>query len=148
MRWNLSAVMIGACLVASAPAFAESGQRLNEVDSFDVAEKPDGTYIRVHGNAVPTFSVFKLSEPLRLFVDISNSEVKGELAPRSVDNGVLSKVALLEFEDASRSVARLIVGFDRAAHYDVRADGNDVVIFVDGAARRKAPRAATRRCAL
>lgn len=136
-------VLLGLC---SAPAFAQQTRGANNqtaantVGSLDVREAEDGTYIRIRGSAEPTFSVFKLTNPLRLFVDLSNSQVSGDAETKRVGNGVISKVALIGFEENSRSVARLIIGFDKAAHYDVKADGHDVVVFVDGADRRKAPK--------
>src|SRR5690606_1865057 len=80
----------------------------------------------------------KLNDPLRLFVDISNSKLHGETLSREVGNEVISKVALIEYEDSFQTITRLIIGFDQAAHYDVRAEGNRVVIFVDDAQRTRA----------
>ncbi|MFU8803103.1 MAG: AMIN domain-containing protein, partial [Bradymonadaceae bacterium] len=141
MRWKLSMTMLCVLLGLSLPAWAQSGDapgatQLNTVDTLDVVEREDGTYIRLTGSQVPTFSVFKLNDPLRLFVDISNSDIAKQTLTEDVHNGVISRVALIEFEDSFQSVARLIIGFDQAAHYDVRTEGNDVVVFVDGANRR------------
>lgn len=141
MRWKLSMTMLCVLLGLSLPAWAQSGDspgatQLNKVDALEVVEGEDGTYIRLSGSEVATFSVFKLNDPLRLFVDISNSEIAKHTLTEDVQNGVISRVALIEFEDSYQRVARLIIGFDRAAHYDVRTEGNDVVVFVDGAQRR------------
>jgi type IV pilus assembly protein PilQ len=129
--------LLGAAMPATAQSTGGPGQQAqaNQVGTIDVREAEKGTHIRIRGTSEPTFSVFKLTNPLRLFVDISNSTVEGDSATRSVGNGVISKVALIGFEENSQSVARLIIGFDEPAHYDVKADGNDVVVFVDGSKR-------------
>ena len=140
MRWKLVIMAFCVSLGLGGTAFAQNSgaqtSRINDVETFQVQEKNDGTYIRIEGSKVPTFSVFKLNQPLRLFIDISNSELKGETKTERVNNGVISQVALIEFKDDVRSVTRVIIGFDEAAHYDVRTEGDDVVVFVDGAKRR------------
>ncbi|MBA2662815.1 MAG: type IV pilus secretin PilQ [Bradymonadaceae bacterium] len=143
MRWKLSILLLCVMVGLSTPAFAQADRsagatQLNTVATLKIDERDDGTYIALEGSEVPTFSVFKLNDPLRLFVDISNSKIKGDSLTRDVGNGVISKVALIEFEDSFQTVTRLIIGFDRGAHYDVRTEGNKVVVFVDGAQRNGA----------
>ncbi|MGM0555108.1 MAG: type IV pilus secretin PilQ [Myxococcota bacterium] len=141
MRRTISVLILCGLLGATMPAAAQStggaGQQAtaNQVGTIDVREGKKGTHIRIRGTSEPTFSVFKLTNPLRLFVDISNSTVEGDSQTQRVGNGVISKVALIGFEENSQSVARLIIGFDEPAHYDVKADGDDVVVFVDGEKR-------------
>jgi type IV pilus assembly protein PilQ len=104
----------------------------NEVATLDVQEAEKGTYLRLKSSQTPSFSVFKLRDPLRLVVDVSNSVLKSSETSRQVNNGVVSRVALLESIEDGRSRVRLIVGFETAAHYDVRTEGDEVVIFVEG----------------
>ena len=140
MRWKLATIALCLALGASSTALAGGGEPAaavaNQVGSFEVAEGDSGTTIRIHGTSVPTFSVFKLSDPPRLFIDISNSELGGDSEMRAVDNGVISQVAMIGVADGGQNVTRVIVGFERAAHYDVRTEGHDVVVFIDGEGRR------------
>ncbi|RVU42914.1 type IV pilus secretin PilQ [Lujinxingia sediminis] len=142
MRWKIPVVMLcatlgmGAPAMAQTPAATEQSSALNQVSAFTVEEGADGTYIRIAGTEVATFSVFKLDDPPRLFVDLSNSRLAGEASSERVDNGVISRVGLIEFEDSFQTVARLVIGFEESAHYDVRTEGSDVLVFVDGAGRR------------
>ncbi|MEC9400637.1 MAG: hypothetical protein VX475_23620, partial [Myxococcota bacterium] len=59
---------VGAVLAMSTPALAgppepAAAERANQIGSFDVSEGDKGTLIRIKGTSVPTFSVFKLSDP-------------------------------------------------------------------------------------
>jgi type IV pilus assembly protein PilQ len=138
LRWNIAGIALCTMLGMSAPVMAatpDSGAAVNTVNKLDVEEAAKGTTIRIRGSSVPTFSVFKLADPPRLFVDISNSQLSDDGAPKHINNGVISQVAMLSVRDATQSVTRVIVGFERAAHYDVRTEGNDVVVFIDGASR-------------
>jgi type IV pilus assembly protein PilQ len=134
MRPKVLALLI--VLAFSSPAWAggEKTGELNVVSQVTIEAGDDGTWIIIEGSTTPTYSVFKLSNPLRLFVDISNSRLGTDVrrAPVVVDNGVISSVALMEFSDEVQQVARLIIGFDRPATYDVKGDGNRVVVFVAG----------------
>ncbi len=140
MRWKLPVLMVCTALLWSGTAWAdspESSQELNAVEALSIDEGDDGTYIRLQGTEVATFSVFKLDEPPRLFVDISNSELaQGELS-EDVYNGVVSQVGVVEYEDGFQSSARLMVGFEESAHYDVTTEGDDVVVFIDGEQRQQ-----------
>ncbi|MEZ4461888.1 MAG: AMIN domain-containing protein [bacterium] len=141
MRWKLAILSLCLGLSAATPSFAQrSGStvesRVNAVGAFKIEEQKDGTLVRIGGTSVPTFSVFKLNDPPRLFIDISNSELQDDVQTVKVNNGVISQVAMLEFKDNIQSVTRVIIGFDSPAHYDVRTEGRDVVVFVDGANRR------------
>ncbi len=135
------------CLGATTVAVAEPpGSRsagaarhdVNQITAVAVDERDDGTWITVQGNQEPTYSAFTLNSPLRLFVDISNSKLTSGVrrAPVSVKNGHIDQVAVLDFADDVQQVTRVIVSFDNKAAYDVKTDGNNVIIFVEAAARR------------
>lgn len=143
MKWKLPALLLCASLVGTAPVVAQAQEtrqeaELNAVEGLVVQEREDGTYIRIRGSEVATFSVFKLDDPPRLFVDLSNSRVAAEGLAEEIYNGVITRVGLVEFEDGFQTVARLVIGFNESAHYDVRTEGSDVVVFVDGEGRREA----------
>ncbi len=147
MRWTM-ALLVALCMSLTAGAtFAQAndqGRSINEIETFKVNEEADGTVIRIAGDKVPTFSVFKLNEPPRLFIDVSNSELAGDTKTERINNGVISQVALIEFKDNIQSVTRVIIGFDNPAHYDVKTEGNDVVVFVDGSGRTQGSNAVAR----
>lgn len=150
MRRTLSAFCLctlagfGGAVLTPTIASAESPRAASAKASgpLKVREAKDGTYIRLTGSGKPTFSVFKLTNPLRLFVDVSGWQPAADDASattHTVANGVISKVALVGVNESAQPITRLIIGFDEAAHYDVKADGDDIVVFVDGARRAQAP---------
>lgn len=148
MRRTLSVLSL--CILAGigAPAFAKPAAAdaqqtsAQSAESIAVEEAENGTYIRLKGAGEPSFSVFKLTNPLRLFVDVSGwdeGSAAQQNASESVNNGVISKIALVKLEESERPVTRLIIGFEQSAHYDVKADGHDLIVFIDGAKRDQAP---------
>jgi type IV pilus assembly protein PilQ len=93
------------------------------------------------GTRAPTFTVFRLSGPDRLVVDLSSADattIKGH----HDGQGPVSGIVASQFTDERASVGRVLVALSQAAQYDVRAEGNSVVISVDGAQSAAAPQAA------
>ena len=142
MRRKIFLLTLALCLSASTAVMAESpdkssvtkqGQQ-NQIQAVSIDQQADGAYITIAGSQEPTYSVFKLHNPLRLFVDISNSQLTGEVqrAPMSVNNGVINQLAVLDFSDELQQITRVIVGFEQSAVYDVPTEGDKVVIFVEG----------------
>ncbi len=132
-------------LVATAFAFVVVGTRvdaaeLNSLRDLKVVQTGSGAQVVVTGTRAPTFTVFRLSGPERLVVDLSSADattIKGH----HDGEGPISGVVASQFSDERASVGRVLVALDKASQYDVRADGNKVLISVDGAAL-SAPKAA------
>ncbi len=108
-----------------------SAQGLNSLKDIEVKPAGAGAQVVVTGTRAPTFTVFRLGSPDRLVVDLSGADatvVKGHHEGQGPVRGVVAS----QFSDERSSVGRLVVSLDGAQGYDVRADGNRVVISVEG----------------
>ena len=85
-------------------------QAQNRLTGVEVRETDSATEIVVSGSRPPTFTVFKLSDPTRLFVDVSNADASAITEPIEVDNGVIAQITALQFSDDVARVGRIIVG--------------------------------------
>lgn len=143
MRRKFYLLTLLLCLAATPVVLAEPGAPDHNTDDLNVINRvavdhgDTGTTITIAGSMQPTYSVFKLQAPMRLFVDISNSSLEQSVkrGPTPVDDGVITQVAVLDFSDEVQEVTRVIVGFERLTKYDVRTEGDKVVIFVEGSGR-------------
>ena len=82
-----------ACLVLLTAFTAYSQeQETNHLSTLTVQETANATTLVVEGSAPPTFTVFKLTNPTRLFVDISNADISKIEGPIEVENGVISQI--------------------------------------------------------
>ena len=109
----------------------------NRLTRLAVRESETATEIVISGSVAPTFAVFKLSDPIRLFVDISNADTQALESPVDLDNGVVGEVSALQFQDSQARVGRIIIGLQLDALYTVRAQGNDLVVTIDATQRRR-----------
>ncbi|MFZ5468525.1 MAG: type IV pilus secretin PilQ [Myxococcota bacterium] len=110
---------------------------LNTLTDLKVVSTATGAQVVVAGNKAPTFTVFRLNEPDRLVVDLSSADasaVKGHHEGK----GPIAGVVASQFSDQHATVGRLMLALDKASHYDVKADGNRVVVSVDGAGAKAA----------
>ncbi len=120
MKTWLLAVM----LVAST-ALAEK----SELSGFSMQNTPTGVKMLVNSSAPPVFTVFRLNGPDRLVIDLSNALV-GKVKGHHDGQGPVTGVVASQFSDVKSNVARILVGLEGAASYDVRAEGNNLVVFV------------------
>ncbi|MGE6760693.1 type IV pilus secretin PilQ [Corallococcus interemptor] len=126
-----------AVVLASAKVY---GADLNTLRDLQVSRTGAGAQVVVTGTRPPTFTVFRLSGPERLVVDLSSADATG-IKGHHDGTGPVSGVVAAQFSDSRASVGRVLVALDQASQYDVRAEGNRVVISVDGSP--VAPAAAT-----
>lgn len=115
-----------------------SAAELNTLSDIQVKSTGTGAQVVVTGTRAPTFTVFRLSAPDRLVVDLSGADASGVKGHHDGQGPVVGVVAS-QFSDERASVGRVIVSLSEASGYDVRADGSRVVISVDGGAGVKKP---------
>lgn len=126
-------LLFAVCLLAGAPAWAQ--QPLNRLTSVQVEEGDETSRIIVKGEQAPTFTVFKLTDPARLFVDISNADLSAIQSPIAVNNGVIGEITTQQYADDVASVSRLIVSLQADVPYQVKAQGNDLIVTIDASKR-------------
>ncbi len=124
---------LGLATLAAAPAYA--GSAPNRVQRITVTEGATKTTVDVVATRRPTFTVFKLGNPTRLFVDIVDADLS-QVAPKMmVRNGVIDTITTSADVTGGRSVGRVVIRFDRDASYDVKTVGHTLRVEIDGAAR-------------
>ena len=136
------AVVAGALLVASGSARAENAANL--VSGVQVEPGGEATRVVVETGQPPRFTLFKLTAPMRVVIDIQDADVTGVDGPIA-GAGLVDKVTATQFEDAGGRIGRVVVALKDGARYDVRAEGKSVVLTASadqvGEPRPAAPRA-------
>jgi type IV pilus assembly protein PilQ len=127
-------------LAAVLVSISAEGAELNTLRDLKVAQTRSGAQVVVTGTRAPTFTVFRLSGPERLVVDLSSADATG-IKGHHTGLGPVAGVVASQFSDERASVGRLLVALHQAAQYDVRADGDRVIISVEGSGAPVAPAA-------
>jgi len=100
----------------------------NQVLGVDVQTAGEGRVVRIRTSVTPTFTVFRLSDPMRVVVDISGGDLTKIEAPITIDDGLVDQIGVRQFNTDGFAIGRLIVGFSKTIAYDVQAEGAAVVI--------------------
>ncbi|QRK03996.1 type IV pilus secretin PilQ [Archangium violaceum] len=124
--------VVAALMVAIVGVGAQAAE-LNTLRDLKVVQTGAGAQVVVTGTRAPTFTVFRLSGPERLVVDLSSADATG-IKGHHNGQGPVAGVVASQFSDERASVGRVLVALHQAAQYDVRAEGDRVIISVDGAA--------------
>ena len=129
---------LAAVLAAMTPGPVLAGDpATNRLGKLAVRETEASTEIVVTCTDAPTFTVFKLGDPIRLFIDVSNADTSQLSGPVEIENGVVGEVSALQLNDSQAAVGRIIVGLDVDALYKVQAAGNQLVVTIDASQRKR-----------
>lgn len=120
------------CALLSTAAFA--GNAMTEVK---VTPSAKGVDVTVKCASAPVFNVFRLKDPDRLVVDVSNANVDAIVGHHD-GLGPVTGVVASQFSDDKAQVGRLLLGLANASRYDVKAIDSGLVISIEGAAARDA----------
>ncbi|MEL7370361.1 MAG: AMIN domain-containing protein, partial [Myxococcota bacterium] len=106
----------------AAPAFAAgSAVRIERIDlrgSGDVRE------VVVQASKKPDFSVFRLTNPFRVLIDVNNAKMANPDDLRKVNDGLIRYISTTQFADEASKTLRVEVALDKTVPYAARTEGN------------------------
>jgi type IV pilus assembly protein PilQ len=122
--------LVLAAIGASPPARADGK---NEVRAVTFDEDSGITRVHVRGAQTPTFTVYKLDRPPRVVVDLPQARLGDALrghdsaAVLTPSTWAVSTIAAQQLDD---NAVRVIVTLARPGRYDVKTDGNELIVMV------------------
>ncbi|GMU63429.1 MAG: hypothetical protein AMXMBFR34_51920 [Myxococcaceae bacterium] len=123
------------CGLSCATAWAGAS---NELKAVAVTARSGGVDVRVACAQPPVFNVFRLNDPDRLIVDVTQASIAG-IKGHHDGAGPVTGVVASQFSDERSEVGRLLLGLAGARKYDVKAVGNELVISIEGGATPPPP---------
>ena len=140
-NWVLGAFSMGTIAIV-APAAHADGR--NEVQAVTFAEANGVTTIRIRGSEAALFTAYKLERPARVVIDLAQSRL-AELVRGSHETGAsfaastwaVSSINAQQIDDGG-ALVRMTINLARPGRYDVKMDGNDLLLTIT--ARDAAPK--------
>lgn len=124
--------LLPACALGLATFFGHSphawAQQRCQVTGVDVQKSQGGRDVRIHTSCTPNYTVFRLSNPMRVVVDVAGGDVSAISGPMTVEDGIIGHVAVRQYHSDAAPIGRVIVSFDAESGYDVRGEGQDIVL--------------------
>lgn len=129
-RTWIAAAALAVTTASSAMAYADG---TNEVRAVTFDDNAGVTRVHVRGAQTPTFTVYKLERPTRVVIDMPQAQLADVLrghessAAFTPSTWAVSTIAAQQLDD---NAVRVIVTLARAGRYDVKTDGNEVIVTV------------------
>ena len=114
-------------LLALVCAASTSGQERVELNAISKVEVKDGA-VEIQGSRKPSYTTFTQPSPPRLVIDIFEATVQGVPAEQAVGRAGIVGVRTATFGSATSSVARVLIGLEKAIDYDVVPEGNRLIV--------------------
>ncbi len=133
---------LGALLVAFP---ARASVAVDEVSAIETHADDRGGTVVLRGTHPPVFSVFRLSSPDRIVVDLAGADVSKAKVPESSPIPGVAEISAVQFQKGETLVGRVVLSAAPAIAYDVKVTGNDVVVALSDSADVSKPAAATSR---
>ena len=91
----------------------------------------DGTNRTIHivTQGDPAFTVFRMSDPMRIVIDVARGSVAKLDSPIEIGDGVVTAVATQQFSDGKTVLGRLVISFEHNVDYEVKAVGNEIRVL-------------------
>jgi type IV pilus assembly protein PilQ len=135
--WALAGLL--ALVPALAAAETTGAVTVERIETRSAGETRE---VLIHTSREPTFSVFRLSEPFRILVDVTGGEASATTAMQKVDDGVVRYVSTQRFGEGSSATLRVEVALDAERRYEVRSAGNSIVVAIAADEGQAVPAAA------
>ncbi len=144
-RYQISVLSAVVALSFSSLALASAGD--NQIRALEKSESDASTSIRIVGTKRPRFTVYRLENPPRVVVEISSAELgpmlrnPGGKVSLATNSWSVSRVSAHELRTSAGNIVRVMVGMAREGRYQVRAEGDNVVVRVKAEEPKKASNA-------
>ena len=110
---------------------------LNQIEKIDRQEEDNLTRLQIHCSKEPTFTVFRLHDPVRVIIDVIGAKTLDSGTAYTVQNGVIDQIEHRTFSRDGQSIGRITIGLYETTAYDVKRNGNTIELLIDASKRRQ-----------
>ena len=141
IRWRVACLVAGLMLAVSLSATDVFARDVKTITDVEVQEEDGVTQIILRGAEDPIYTAFLRDDPPRLIVELPDVTFDGIETPLHVANGLVKDVALATFGDprVSPSMARISIGLQNEAEYEVLPNGSELRIEIRPLAAQAEP---------
>jgi len=128
-------VFIGAC-AGSKPV---PGGGTNIIGNIDISDQDTATVLTIEGSTPPIYTVYKMTNPLRIVVDLTNADVSSLSNSMAINNGIINTITVKSISEAGSKIGRIEIGLDKLVDYNASVMGNNLVVNVSKTALSEQP---------
>ncbi len=98
------------------------------IDSIHVVEANNGNILSIHGSKPFTYTAAKLSNPLRIVLDIPDFVAEHGLTPSPYESGVIGTITTRAIEERDEAFCRIEIELKQDVPYEVKAESQELQI--------------------
>ncbi|MCL4557214.1 MAG: type IV pilus secretin PilQ [Deltaproteobacteria bacterium] len=124
---SMMVFLVGACAGAKPVPTANK----NSIGNINVADQTDSTILTIEGSIPPVYTIYKMTNPLRVVVDMTNADISALSKSLPINNGVINNIEVKSAkEESGHVVGRIDIGLDKLVDYNAMVQGNNLVVTV------------------
>ncbi len=100
----------------------------NIIGNIDISDQSNATIITIEGSLPPVYTIFKMTNPLRIAVDLNNVDISEVSKKLAIDNGVINKITVNKGKGSNNG--RIEIGLDKLVDYNSSVQGSNLIINV------------------
>jgi type IV pilus assembly protein PilQ len=115
----------------ASPSFAQGPPGPAEgyaIQRIEVTKTESGSRVSIEGSKSFEYTVFRLTNPLRVVVDLPQAQLGKLAGPMEVRDGTISVIQNRQVGDPQKRGARVEIGLEQLVEYDVIPEGNFLYI--------------------
>ena len=111
---------------------ADAGDRVSsetqQLQDIQVVDQDDFLGIYLVGSNAMTYTAFKAVDPLRLVLDLPNTESEIASSPFAVENEIIGKIETMMLAQEPQPMARVEIGLNQETPYEIVQETNQIVV--------------------
>jgi type IV pilus assembly protein PilQ len=111
---------------------ADAGDRVStetqQLLNIQVVDQDDIMGIYLVGSNSMTYTAFKAIDPLRLVLDLPNTETEIESSPLAVENEIIGKIETMMLAQEPQPMTRVEIGLNQETPYEIVQEKNQIVV--------------------
>jgi type IV pilus assembly protein PilQ len=125
----LSSILVVFFIGACAGSKPVPGGGTNIIGNIDVSDQDTATVLTIEGSTPPIYTVYKMTNPLRIVVDLTNADVSA-LSNMAINNGFINTISVKSLKESGSKISRINIGLDKLVDYNTSVQGNNLVVNV------------------
>ena len=122
---------LGGLLVISSPSLAEPNDATNVVSRIETEKNAAGAAVLIEAQQTPNYSVFRLTDPFRILIDINDAKLTDDFAaPAAWAHPSIQGLKATRISDENSSIIRVEITLDGKRQFEVTSDKNRILASI------------------
>lgn len=119
--------------------YAQESEAVNKIQSLNITETENETYITLTGTDKINYTIFKMDEPPRATLDLGNADLEDLKNSYSVDNGIVKDIKIITEVEGGLPISRIEINMEKLMDFSATQEDKKLLITVSKVTPYKPP---------